>query len=234
MELWKIVLVVILIMVILFVLFMGVGLSGGKGEFCKLDTPSDAVGLTMDFGKVKMTWNNIPGATHYCIYLSSQPDVSPTNFQERVITSTIPYVWEKSEPGTFFFVVTAKRGICPTPNGCEECESPPSRVATAIFNCKVPTAPIISDDSGVVQNTIFVSWFPVQNQDVTEYKLYFKEQNGVPVSPNSFDTKITVQAPTWWFVFQVPQQVTNPVEVVVTACNDCGEGPQSDPFISQI
>ena len=203
------------------------------GEFCNLEPPTDVVGLTVNFGKVKMSWNTVPGATHYCIYLSSQPSVSPQNFEERVVTSTIPYVWEKEEPGTFFFTVTAKRGFCSSAHKpCEECESEPCRVATAIFNCELPEAPVISDDSGVMANTIFVAWFPSQKQEVTEYKLYFKQQNGVPVSPSSFDTKITVPHPIWFYVFEIPPEFTNPVEVVVTSCNDCGEGPPSNPYIS--
>ena len=200
---------------------------------CKIESPREPTAVSSGNNKILFSWESVIGANNYLIFLGDE-NVSTEVYEHKIETSTNPFLYELSEDVTssMFFIIVAKRDICTT-DTCVGCVSEPTDIIPVTVNCDLPEMPTLFDDTTVIDDTIYVSWYPLDNAH--HYTLYFKEQEPgpnelTPPSPQNFDSKVSIDHPNWWYVFQIPQSSTYPWSVGVTATNECGEGLVSFPY----
>lgn len=215
--------------------------NSGDSVGCKIATPENPEAYANGDGKIIFKWDGVPGANNYILYLGDDEDTSPEQFLQKIETSTNPFIWDiPADTGPhsnmkLFFCIVARRDVCSvnTSEECVGCLSKPTEVLPVVFNCPLPNSPVLFDDTIYTDGTIFVSWSPID--DAIQYTLYFLKQDLTKDNnpgPDSYDEKVNVDHPTWWYVFELPDDSPIPWLVSVTATNKCGESLPSLTFQS--
>jgi fibronectin type 3 domain-containing protein len=194
-------------------------------------------------GKVRLTWDNVPGATSYNIYMSASPGVSRFNGY-KIRDASNPITLTDLEPGTtYYFVITAVNEFGESKESGEFSYTAIANTAGFIYfkdpsfksmpadnsgksekghseSAIVPnkaTQPFLDDNLGTQQVTL--TWDNVPN--AISYNVYWSNSpgvtrhNGIKVSSEKNSVTITglKNGTTYYFV--------------VTAINSLGESRES-------
>lgn len=240
---------IVVVAIVIAIIYFGAGrMTGGVADSstdnheirtattCKVTTPTGPSAVATGDGKIRFSWNGVPGANSYVIYVGSNKEVGPSQFEHKIETSTNPLVWEiadglsLSKDHKTYFAIVAKRDVC-VDEDCLTCLSKPTDPLPVALNCSVPEMPVLFAETKVVDGTLFASWYPTE---VDYYVLYFKRLTLDATSPHqpgpqNYDERVVVEHPTWWYVFEMPDD--GPWSFAVSAVNSCGESQPSLPFI---
>jgi fibronectin type 3 domain-containing protein len=205
----------IVIIVIAVVIIVGLGIFL-KHEQCEPARPNN-LAATSTGNVISLTWDAVPNAVSYNVYISRIGGVSKINFgvKQSVNTNSASFTLD---PGTYFFRVTAVSAAtckCPITEGDTSNE-----VSAATPACPQPTlAPPVALEVDILgSGSIQLSWTPVAN--ASGYNVYTAANRAV--STTDFDEKVFTASTGLTFSGLVANDVQNFVVTTVDSCNNQG------------
>ncbi len=131
-------------------------------------------------GKVTLSWNDVPGASSYNIYLSRSPGVTKLNgFKFRNATNPMTIV--DLEPGrTYYFVVTVDDAKGESDESNEKSYQAAESVGSIHFNdlfAQKQAPPAQATGAGGADGQMTLSWNDVPNAG--SYNIYWRTSPGV-------------------------------------------------------
>ena len=153
-------------------LLWGIFLLAGCGG----DIPLATTNLS---GKVTLSWNNVPGAKSYNVYLSRSPGVTKYN-SHKISDATNPITISDLEPGnTYYFIVTVI-------NDSGESAAVKELSYTAVKNTtgsvdfkNIVDKPMPEEASQTNKGKVTLAWDNVTG--VTSYNIYWNTSPGVKI-----------------------------------------------------
>jgi len=130
---------------------------------------------------IKISWDAVPNALQYNIYLAGEPGVQPRNYWKlnngsTYITTDLSYINTELENGvSYYFVVTAVNNKGESPMSTQ-ITATPKPIARATLDAPKPHVP-----AGLVataqSNQVTLSWEPVKG--ASQYNIYMATEFGV-------------------------------------------------------